>query len=98
MIKLTCIKDFDDSFIEGEDYVLLTRRGGGLVEMLRTDGHARDFIMTYTIDKFEINITTGYGMIGYKPLSAYFNLVPINKRMVLFEKINNTNEFKLEYN
>jgi hypothetical protein len=84
MIKLTCIRDCDDSFVEGEDYVLLTRRGGGFVEVLRTDGHARDFIMEY-------DPSAPY----YDILDDYFNLVPVNKRMVLFEKINNSYKFKL---
>lgn len=87
MIKLTCIKDSTDSFIVGKDYVLLTRRGGGFVEMLREDGQARDFTLEYG----------GYASTYYyNILSDYFNLVPANKRMILFEKINNICEFKLK--
>lgn len=84
MIKLTCIQDCDDSFIEGESYDLLTRRGGGFVEVLRKDGHARDFIVGYDP-----------GSPYYNILDEYFNLVPVNKRMIFFEKINNTCKFKL---
>jgi len=84
LIKLTCIRDCDDSFVEGESYDLLTRRGGGFVEVLRKDGQARDFILTYSA-----------AATYYLKLDYYFNLVPVNKRMIFFEKINNTCKFKL---
>lgn len=84
MIKLTCIQNCDDSFIKGESYHLLTRRSGGFVEVLRRDGHARDFIVEY-------DPSAPY----YDILDEYFNLVPENKRMIFFEKINNTCKFKL---
>ncbi len=79
MIKLTCIRDSNNEFFQGEDYTLLTRRGGGFVEVLTKDGYAKDFILKY--DRYAI---------GYKVLVDYFNLVPVNKRMVFVEKINNT--------
>lgn len=84
MIKLTCIRDCDDSFVKGEDYILVTRRGGGFVEVLTKDGFARDFVLSYIP-----------GTFGYTNLSDYFNLVPVNKIMIFFEKINNTCKFKL---
>lgn len=84
MIKLTCIKNCKDSFVEGQDYDLITRRGGGFVEVLTKDGFARDFIVDYNP-----------GEPYYDVLDVYFNLVPVNKRMILIEKINHTCEFKL---
>lgn len=78
MIKLTCIKTYVNYFDIGEDYILLTRRGGGFVEVLTKDGHAKDF-----------NVSMLQGVVGYPILNEYFNLVPINQRRVLIEKQNN---------
>lgn len=89
MIKLTCIQNCDDSFVEGEEYDLLTRRGGGFVEVLRKDGHARDFIVEHDPS------APYWCFFHYDILDDYFNLVPANKRMIFFEKINNTCKFKL---
>ena len=74
----------NDSFLEGEDYILLQRRSIGFVEVLTKDGYAKDFIMEHMIENY------------YYRLGEYFNLVPVNERMVLIEKINNTYEFKNE--
>jgi hypothetical protein len=84
LIKLTCIQDYDDFFLKGEDYFLITRQGGGFVEVINKHNGYSDFVMSYTS-----------GIYGYPILGHYFNLVPINKRMVLIEKLNNTYEFKL---
>ena len=83
MIKLTCTRNYEDYFDEGEDYILLTRRGGGFVEVLTKDGHAKDFVLN-----FHPSVST------YSVLSNYFNLVPVNQRRVLIEKQNNTYSIK----